>query len=314
MKTKDLKPIRPNPKYWEALESALDRLLRQEFYYPLLGELSAKKSTITNSIEDLVFAVSSGQIQYIRGHFEGRFNATLSKELRRLGAVWDRKQGWWKIPQSKLPVDMSVAIGASYNKFKKMSERVNKRLDDLLPEDIAKKLHIEKILDTTIYCVNKEFESSVKGIAIAPQLTKEQKERLTAEYSKNMQLYIKDWMESEIKELRMKVSKSTYQGFRYETMIDTIRKSYGVSQNKAKFLARQETNLLVTKLHQVRLQSAGINQYRWVCVVGSEEHPVRPTHKALGERSKKGELFSLLLFPLYIDALGIWIFLVRQYL
>ena len=48
----------------------------------------------------------------------------------------------------------------------------------------------------------------------------------------------------------------------------------------------------MTKYKQVRYQSAGVNQYKWKCVVGSPNHPVRPMHAELGKRSDKGELFT----------------------
>ncbi len=70
----------------------------------------------------------------------------------------------------------------------------------------------------------------------------------------------------------------TSQGYRYETLVAEIQKSYGISQRKAKFLARQETSLLMSKFKQVRYQEAGSNEYIWDCVAGSSAHPVRHFH------------------------------------
>jgi SPP1 gp7 family putative phage head morphogenesis protein len=57
-----------------------------------------------------------------------------------------------------------------------------------------------------------------------------------------------------------------------------------VSANKAKFLARQETSLMTTKLKETRYREAGVNEYKWKTVAGSKLHPVRPSHKILEGR------------------------------
>ena len=58
--------------------------------------------------------------------------------------------------------------------------------------------------------------------------------------------------------------------------IGAIQKSYGVTANKAKFLARQETKLLTTTLKEVRYVDAGVTKYKWKSVTGTAAHPVRP--------------------------------------
>lgn len=287
MTSVELKPIYDRPEDYEAIERELVILFKQEIYLPLLEELNAPQKVLTNSYGDLVQAIASGQIQFVNGHFEGAVTSVISRELKKLGAQWDRRSGWWKLPTAKLTIDMRAAIGTSETRFKQMAQRVNKKLNELAPEEISRKFKIEKILDKSIYKLNKSIDSTLKNITVSPQLTEAMKQRIAREYTENMQLYIKDWTEKEIIELRKKMSGETAQGFRYESMIKTIRDSYGVSQNKAKFLARQETSLLMTKYKQTRYQDAGVNSYKWRCVVGSPNHPVRPMHKALD-----GKVFS----------------------
>lgn len=292
----DLTPIREMPKEYEKIEAELKALFKKEIYIPIARELKLNLNRVKNAESDdssyLRDAITSGRITFYRGQFKGRFNSTLSRELHRIGAKWDAKQGSFSIPQSQLSQEIQSAILASYDRFERTAAKMDEKLAKIIPAEIADKLKIEKIFDTTLWKVDNEFNKSVKGFAVAPKLTEEQKERIVKEYSENMKLSIKGWMDSEIKELREKIQQNVNQGFRYETMIKTIETSYGVSQNKAKFLARQETNLLITKFKQTRYQSAGIEQYKWVCVRGSSLHPVRPMHQKLNDRSAKGELFS----------------------
>lgn len=281
-KPRELSPPTDLPDSYEAVRDQIILLLRQEIYIPLVKAIRAHpKTVLKNSIDDLLQAVASGQIQYVGTHFEGSFTAAVSREIKKLGGTWDRTHGRWKISRSALPADVSAAIGTSYSRFREMSERVDKQIEKMVPKDIASKLSLEKIYDATIYKTSKGIDASLKAIAIPPILTPEQRRRISEEYERNMQLYIQEWTEKEIVELRKKIQEATTQGFRYEGFAKAIKDSYGVSMSKAKFLARQETKLLTTKIQQTRYQEAGVNKYRWRCVAGSSAHPVRPMHKAL---------------------------------
>ncbi len=288
MKTVELAPIKETPEDFERLEAKIRELFKREIYLPLIAALGAPSTEVfTNSLDDLVRAVSSGRLRYYRGHFKGRFSASLSKELDRLGAEWDRKQGSWKIPQSKLPVDVRTAIGASEERMKRSERAVLDKLSQISPEQLAEKLDAAKFFETALWKTNKKFEKQVENITVTPKLTAEARAKIAEEYTQNMRLYIKKWTEEEIVELRGRIEKAATSGNRYESMVSTIQKSYGVSQRKAKFLARQETGILMAKFKETRYRDAGSEEYIWRCVHGSPMHPVRPFHKMLdGTRQK----------------------------
>jgi SPP1 gp7 family putative phage head morphogenesis protein len=287
MKTIELKPIKESPEDYDAIEREIRLLFRREIYIPLMQMLGVKSNRLTNSIDDLVEAIQSGRITFYRGRFTGRFNATLSRELRRIGAAWDRKHGAYAVPHSKLPVDIKQAIAVSEQRFQQTADRINKKIQQILPEEIAGKLKIENLFDKILWKTEKKFEASIKNITIAPTVTPEQRARIAKEYTANLQLYIQDFVKEETAELRKRIEKRAFAGQRYEGVIQEIQKSYGVSQNKAKFLASQETSLLMAKYKQTRYEDAGSNKYRWGCVAGSPAHPVRPMHLRL-----KGQIFS----------------------
>ena len=287
MKLLELTPIKDKPEYWDQVELEILKLLREEIYLPLVKTLGMKKKILQNSIKDLYEAIKTGKITYYRGSFTGRFSASISKELKRLGARWDRKQGSWKIPQSSLPMEVRTTISASEAMFSKVVSKIDEKLASLVPEEIADRLKVSHLFDSTLYKVDQDFKKSLKNISLAPDLTRERRKKIADEWSNNMKLYIKDWSETAIKDLRRDVKKTIFQGQRYETMVKTIQKSYGVSQNKAKFLARQETNLLMAKFKESRYTDAGVKKYKWGTVAGSANHPVRPMHKAL-----EGKIFS----------------------
>lgn len=284
---KELSPIRETGLDFDAIKAAIEALFKKEIYLPILRELGVKPKAIKNSLDDLIQAVQAGRIGFYRGKFSGKFNSTITKELYALGAKWNKRESVFEISMSALPIDLANAIRASEDAFLRTAAKIDKRLSEMVPEDIAEKLRISELYDKTIYRMDRKFESTVGSLIITPKLTPEQRAVIAKDYSNNMKLYIKDWTQNEIKELRQKLQKSAFAGARYETMEKHIQRSYGVSQNKAKFLARQETGLLLAKFREVRYADAGITEYRWTTVKGTPAHPVRPTHKILD-----GKVFS----------------------
>lgn len=283
MKTVKLAPIRTPQRELEELERVVRALFRRFIYQPLVQELKreGEEVKLTNSIEDLVRAIQKGRIQFNRGLFTGKFSAATSLELKKLGAKWDRKSSGFRISRGALPPEIVGAVEASEASFLRVLGKIDDKLAQIFPPNLAERLDAKSIFDRTINVVDRDFRESVKSITIAPELTDDQKTRIADEWTNNLQLSIRDWADKEIRELRAEVQKSVLSGNRFESLRRSIQKSYGVSANKAKFLARQETNLLVTKLKETRYQSVGVNEYEWRTVAGSPLHPVRPAHKKL---------------------------------
>lgn len=293
MKTKVLPPIKERPEDFDAIEFYLQRLFKTQIYLPVMREVTPiganaiLKEPVKNSTDDLVEAIISGKIRFNRGKFSGRFGASITKELRKIGAEWDRRQGMFLVPHSKLPIEIKQAIAVGDDRFQKTVERVVKRISEISPVEVAEKFKGQPLFDSALWKTEREFKKTVKGITVAPDLTPHQARRISTEYTKNLQLYIADWVQSETEELRKNIVERSLAGQRYEGVVSEIQRSYGVSQRKAKFLARQETSLMMTKFKQTRYQDAGVNEYIWGCVAGSTEHPVRPMHKVL-----QGKTFS----------------------
>lgn len=292
MREKVLAPIKEKPEDYAAIERQLKRLFLKEMYLPLVEALGVPKNVLKNSREDLLTAIQSGQIEFYRGSFKGRFNSTISRELSRLGAVWDKKQGSWKIPLSSLPIEVKNAISASEARIEQTLRRVDDRLSKILPEKLADKVEVSESFDKTMWRVERDFKASVEGLAFAPELTKEQIKKIRDEYTENMKIKIKAWSEEAIIKLRKNIQAKASAGVRAESLVGSIQErlrkelgiSYQESLNKAKFLARQETSLVMSKFKEVRYKDAGVNSYIWGCVAGSKNHPVRPDHKKLEGR------------------------------
>ena len=274
-----LPAIKERSDDYEAIEKAIKLLFKKEIYLPLLREFASPGLALRNALPSLLEAIRTGQITFNRGIFSGRLNSAISKDLRSLGARFDRKQGCYRISQSSLPLEVRNAISASESRFEEKLSEIDEKLASIVPEALAEKLKTGNLFERALWRIEHDFQRSVRGITIAPKLTREQSARLSAEWSNNLQLWIKDFSQSEIRELRTNMQATVFAGNRYASAVKTIQDSYGVTANKAKFLARQETSLLMAKFKQTRYEAAGVNYYKWGCVAGSKLHPVRPLHK-----------------------------------
>lgn len=293
MKIFELRPLHDPKIYYERIEKRIKELLKSEIYLPLVKELGLSRATLKNALDDeiLIDAIRSGRITFSRGKFSGRFSASVSKELKRLGATWDRKTGTWNIPQSSLSVQLRQTIASSEAAFTDKMAKIDQKLASIVPEQLASKLKVSDVFDSALWKTEKDFQASVNKITVAPQVTKEQRVKIADEWQNNLQLFIQKFTDENILKLRKEVQKAVFAGKRRDEIAEDIQKSYDVTANKAKFLARQESNLLMAKYKEARYISSGIREYKWMAVSGSKLHPVRPKHQALADRSKKGETF-----------------------
>lgn len=287
-RTRLLRPIRETVEDYEQIERAIRAVFRREIYLPLLRILGKPDHALQNSRSqdptDVVReALHSSRITFDRGVFSGSFSAPISKALKALGARWHRPSGTWRITAAKLPYAVRAAIGSSEARFTSTVDEIDRRLAEISPEELAGRVNVSAMLDRAIYKVERDFQSSVKGILVSPTVSETARKKIAAEWANNLQLYIREFTEKETKELRDKVSLSAYSGDRYQSLIDDIQRSYGVSARKAKFLARQETGLLMAKFKEARYKDSGIDEYHWYHVEGTPDHPVRPIHRKLGD-------------------------------
>ena len=274
--------IRERNADFDELETIISDLLREEIYKPLIEAVPKQNRKITNSNQSfLEEKIKEGKIAYYRGKFTGKFSAKSTKALKEMGAVWSQKDNAFKLQINKLPPDVRMAISTSATRFDKTVALLRKKLSQMLPDKIAGALKSTKLFSRSIFNLDRDITKSLEAIVVTPQISDKAREKLATEYNLNMQRSIKGWTETEIIKLRSMVEKESLSGKRYENLVKIIEKRYDVSRNKAKFLARQETGLMMAKFRESRYVDSGSPGYYWTTVVGSPKHPVRKMHKEL---------------------------------
>jgi len=255
--------------YYSGIEDEINKILYGAIYAPLIAILKADGIEFKNSKNPLIDAIERGVITYHEKQFSGSFNSKTSKALRDMGAKFDARYKSWVLITAA-PPEISIAAVTAASRAITVSNKLLSALDGIdIPASIQKAALRHK-MGVTLDRMDADWQASVKSIAIAPNITPAQNAVIVRDWQSNMDLYIKDWAEKNISDLREKVRQNALIGQRSNILIADIRKSYGVSKTKARFLARQETSLLMSKMKETRYAEIGITKYKW-----STSHDVR---------------------------------------
>ena len=299
---KELPGLPEHTSDFDELEKQIKQAFFEIVYLPIFKIMKIDISKIENAKSSEVTlnqAIRSGRVWYEHGGFVGKFNAKISQELKNLGAFWDKRINSWRIVFNEVPEKYRELIRDKYEKDLKRAAKVDKELAQILPAKIAQRVKSEDIFNKALWKSDERIAKTLKGITIEAKLTPDQREKIAKEWQNNMDLYITKFAQEEIPKLRAEVQSHIFSGKRYEQMIPnimkkldkTLFKSLSSVEKKAKFLARQETGLLMSKFKETRYTSVGVMEYKWKCVTGTEKHPVRPRHRALNDMSAKGKIF-----------------------
>jgi SPP1 gp7 family putative phage head morphogenesis protein len=278
--------IRDTPEDYEAMEAEIRALFRREIYLPLAKDLGAgpdlilRNVLITNGLNVVLSALRSGRITFDNGKFYGKFTAAISRDLRELGARFNKVSETWDLRLDKMPVDLRVGISGSEQRFNRVLDKIVARLQQILPEEIADRFKGKKLFDTALWRLDRKIDKSIRGITVSPQLTQAGREAIAEEYTNNMRLHIRTFADDATKKLRSQIETNAYLGNRYDAVSKMIQRSYQTSEHKAKFLARQETSILMAKFKKARYTDAGLPEYNWGCV--NMPHDTSPTQNTLG--------------------------------
>lgn len=271
-------------KYYEELRRAIVRILFDVIYAPVAQAADITRKQLENQNDSaLVKAIKDGRIYYESNRFQGQFSAQTSKELRDMGANFQKNTKSWYF-SGQLPFEIGSALAIATQRYTVLRKRVLSVLDGIDVNEINRYSGISDAIWDATGKIDKDIKKSLKAITVTPELTEAQQGVITADYAQNMDLYVKDFAEKQIIEMREMIMREVNLGGRTERIAQIIQHSYGVTKNKAQFLARQETSLLLSKLRQERYKDAGSTKYVWAGFMDQFE---REDHKAL-----EGKVFS----------------------
>lgn len=285
-----MKTLRPQPiqdNYWQDIESQLKKIFYEIAFAPLIQII--RKATpqgkqldeLLNSggnLISLMIAIRRGRIQYKNGVFAGDFNVSISKDLKAIGASYDSRSSTFRLSVGEVPefiraesaLYQSVAEAAHQTMIRRLDE-IQTRIDSTVEE-------LEIDTGEMSKAVEHGWRDSAVALEVQPKLDRNQAEELSKDYNRNIKLSINDFSKQSVVQLREIVEKNAMEGFRFDKLTDDIRHRYGVTINKARFLARQETGLFMAKYRKQRFSQAGVRRYKWST---SKDERVRDSHRRL---------------------------------
>lgn len=266
------------------VEQEIVEYFREVIYGPLLDLLATERIEVktnakTNAVER---AMREKQLWFADGVFSGKFTAPVSRELRAMGATKDARTGTFRLPASKLPIDLRQAVEIARMESQKVCKAV---LDTLkaMQANAAKAqtgIQLTKPVADIIDNLGRQWDRTTggKGIAVSPDFSHGVREAVTQDYRHAVDKSIKDFEAKRIPILRKRVEEVIFKGGRTDKLAKVIEAEFGVSKRKAAWLAEQETSILVAKYRESRYKSAGSRRYVWS---SSNDSRVRHDHEIL---------------------------------
>ena len=259
---------------------------------------------------NVVEALKSGRITYWDGRFKGKFSAEISKEFQAMGAVWSGTG--FKLSEEAMPPRIRNLIQKLRQSTVEKLRVLEEHLKDMNGSQIAESFVGEGIFEKGLKKIDQKLQEVLKAISVNPDFSDNMRKTLSREWTQNLRFKIRGWADEEIEEMRNFVKGLIFQGTRYSEggragsleaeiydryktkILATIDPRVQLSrmsdnledkvQNKAKFLARNETRLMMTTYQYSKVRENGSDFFQWRCVIGSPNHPVRPSHKKLDRK------------------------------
>lgn len=261
-----LKAQHLRPRDWAGVAQQIEVFFHEEVIAPVVKVVqadTAQKVGVTNAVGDdaLRGALRSGKVQYVRGVFSGDFNAGISSAIKRLGGVFDKRAGVFRLPEVQAPQWVKAEAADYLNRAHNAHLAIQRELDAALERVDASRYDVDA--QRMVASVDQGWLASAAQLALKPPLTEEGKQALSDRYSENLNLYIKKWLKEDVLRLRRDVQKNAEAGYRFDTLIEAIQKRSGAGRAKARFLARNETSLFMSEYREQRFAAAGVTTYQW---------------------------------------------------
>ena len=281
-----LKDFRNLERYSKLIENKIMDTFWNLIYKPMFKELNIKAE---NDSDVLIDALKRGDIFYSGTGFKAkkRFPNAVSSELIKLGAKYNRITHIFEIFENLLSDKLKSFVREQIQRAQTKLNVINSFLEyiQLNYDQIIESMIFDNEVITILDSVGNEVKQNVRKInIIEPELTQEQKDQIAQDYTFNMKYYIKNWMPNRISNMRVKVQKAILEGYRPDQVQEMLEKEYRIGKNKAKFLAQNETSIMLAELKKSMYTEMGFTEFIWQTILDGRE---RPEHHKLN-----GKIFS----------------------
>lgn len=279
-----IKDFKIKEAYTKLIEKALFSYLWEGIYKPMFEIMDIKPTIAKNSLNVIVEALRDGKIMYVDGGFKAKtkFTNAQSSQLIKWGAIWDKSDKIYRLPENKLPEEIKVSLAEAQIHAENQIKLLQGYLEQVefnIPE-IVESMVFDEEVKTILDDAGNEVKKNVKHLnIIEPELSEKQKNEIARAYTENVRGYvIKDFANDRIPEMRRKIQELVLKGYRTDKIQELLEKEYGIMSRKAKFLAQNETTIMLAEYKKVTYQEMGFNKFIWRTITDGRE---RELHKQL---------------------------------
>lgn len=275
----ELKLIPTKFKYIKQASKLLQNYLYENFFKEILD--ITKSTSVYNDKNALNNAILSGRVYYQNNIFYAdRFSNAVAKELEELGAIY--KSGGYFLEGYKIPVEIqqSIALASIKNTAKlaaingvlsRAEQNINEFVNGLVLDNLVESLVTDLQKDITQTLEQKKIP--VIDTTLSPQ----QEVTIAKEYTNNMQYWVKNWTEKEIRIMRKELKEMGI-GTSPKSISKYFQSRWGIAQRKADFLARNETRILTNTYKAAKYQESGFTHFKWVTNMDGRERKLHAEH------------------------------------
>lgn len=279
-----IKDFKIKEAYTKFVEKALFSYLWEGIYKPMFEIMQIKPIKASNSLDIIVEALRDGKIFYTDGGFKAKtkFTNAQSLQLQKWGAVWDKHTKMYRLPESRLPEELRVTLAEAQinaeNQIKLLQGYIE-QVEFNIPY-IVESMVFDDEVKTILDDAGNEVKKNVKHLnVIELELSEEQKNKIAHTYTENVRGYvIKDFANELLPEMRRKIQELVLRGYRTDKVQELLQKEYGIMARKAKFLAQNETTIMLSEYKKVTYKEMGFDKFIWRTITDGRE---RELHKAL---------------------------------
>lgn len=247
-----------------------------------------------NSLEDDLISQLNNNNLFVVDNFiyskKGFFSSNQVKILEKLGGEYNKlkKAFYFKT----LPQYLVDFLARQKNKIVVATNDINQFLVNY-QENIDNSINLFDINFTnTINNYNSQLSINFKKLGIIPELDLFQWNYLNEKYTTDFKKGIKNLANNQVEKLRNQILDFVLnKGYRTEKIAEILQNSYDLTQNKALFLARQESSFLLANFQENRYKELGFNKYVWQTANDSlvrnypENNNTGENHKRLNEKT-----------------------------
>ena len=268
-------------QYFDIIRKKLLKYLRDMLYQPIY-DIAGDKIKAVNELSDeevIINALKKGKIYYDGEGFTAKekFSNRISKILEKWGAKYNKYKKAYIIERFEIPDTVHVAIAQAKIEQEEKAKAIDGFLKDFQAnlDDYIKQMIFDDEVITILDDTGKELKKNVKKVAVIEvELSEAQKEEIAQNYTNNMQFYIKNWVQERIPEMREKVRHLVLEGFRPAKIEELLQREYKIGADKAKFLAQNETSIVLSEIKKVQYQEMGSIGFTWNTIIDSRERPL----------------------------------------